>query len=99
MRLDIGDDAYVLRMRDGSIAEFVQLDASRAASLKPDVRIAASQSDWHELLKPVPKPFFQDLMAAITRQGFALDGDLVGFYPYYRAINRLFELMRNTPAA
>jgi hypothetical protein len=94
LRFDVGNDSYILRMRDGRIAEFAPLDASMAASVKSDARISAPISDWDELLKPVPKPFFQDLMAAITRQNFKLEGDLPGFHPYYRATCRLFELMR-----
>ena len=47
----------------------------------------------------MPKPFYQDLMAAQTRQGFKVTGpDLTAFHPYYRAVNRLFELMRETAA-
>ena len=94
LRFDVGDDSYILRMRDGRIAEFAPLDSSNAASVKSDARISAPLGDWQELLRPVPKPFFQDLMAAITRQDFKLEGDLLGFHPYYRATCRLFELMR-----
>jgi hypothetical protein len=46
------------------------------------------------MLKPVPKAFYQDLMAAMTRHNFRVEGNLVAFNPYYRAICRLFELMR-----
>ena len=94
LRFDVGDDSYILRMRDGRIAEFAPLDASKAASVKCDARISAPIGDWDEFLRPVPKPFFQDLMSAITRQNFKMEGDLLGFHPYYRATCRLFELMR-----
>ena len=94
LRFDVGDDSYILRMRDGRVAEFAPLDASTAARVKSDARISAPITDWDELLKPMPKPFFQDLMAAITRQNFKIEGDLLGFHPYYRATCRLFELMR-----
>ncbi len=89
LRLEVGADAYLLRMREGHISEFSKADAS-----KWDVKISAPVSDWQELLKPIPKPFFQDLMAAMTRQNFKLEGDLLGFNPYYHATCRLFELMR-----
>jgi len=89
IRLEVGVDAYLLRMRKGLIDEFCKADAS-----KWDVKISAPKSDWQELLKPIPKPFYQDLMAAMTRQDFKVEGDLLGFNPYYRATCRLFELMR-----
>jgi hypothetical protein len=89
LRLEVGADAYLLRMREGRISEF-----SRGDATKWDLKISAPENDWRELLKPVPKPFFQDLMAAMTRQGFKLEGDVLAFNPYYRATCRLFELMR-----
>ena len=89
VRIEVGADAYVMRMRDGRISDFSKSDAANC-----DVKIFAPESDWRELLKPVPKPFYQDLMAAMTRHGFRVEGDLLGFNPYYRAMCRLFELMR-----
>ena len=91
IRLEVGSDAYLLQMREGRISEFSKADAS-----KWDAKISAPESDWKELLQPVPKPFYQDLMAAMTRQSFKLEGDLLGFNPYYHAMCRLFELMRKS---
>ena len=88
-RLEVGAESYLMRLREGRISDFSKVDAP-----KWDVKISAPESDWRELLKAVPKPFFQDLMAAMTRQSFKLEGDLLGFNPYYRATCRLFELMR-----
>ena len=94
VRLDVGDDAYLVRVRDGRISEF-----SRNNSSQYDVKISAPEGDWRELLKPIPKAFYQDLMAAMTRHGFRLEGDLLAFNPYYRATCRLIELMRTTAQA
>jgi hypothetical protein len=89
VRFDIGADTYLMRMRDGRITDF-----SRISAAQYDVKISAPEEDWRELLKPIPKPFYQDLMAAMTRHNFRVEGDLLGFNPYYRAVCRLFELMR-----
>ena len=89
VRFDVGADTYLMKMRDGRISDF-----SRTASSNYDVKISAPDDDWRELLRPVPKAFYQDLMAAMTRHNFRVEGDLLGFNPYYRAICRLFELMR-----
>jgi hypothetical protein len=89
LRFEVGAESYLMRMRDGRISDFSKADVSQW-----DVKISAPEHDWRELLKPVPRPFYQDLMAAMTRQGFKLEGDLLGFNPYYRATCRLFELMR-----
>ncbi len=98
VRLDVGEHTYLLRMREGRIVDFESLKPAQLSAVTSDVRIYAPDSDWQELLRPVPKPFYQDLMAAMARQGFQVEGDLVGFRPYYGAVNRLFEVMRNTPA-
>jgi hypothetical protein len=100
LRLDVGDESYLLRIRDGSVAEFRAIGREDGAALNTLVTISAPLNEWHELLKPVPRPFFQDLMAAQTRHGFKVEGaDLTAFNPYYRAINRLFELMRGAGGA
>jgi hypothetical protein len=89
IRFDVGSDIYLMRMRDGRITDF-----SRNNAAQYDVKISAPEDDWRELLKQVPKAFYQDLMGATTRHGFRIEGDLLAFSPYYRATNRLFELMR-----
>ncbi|HYL57718.1 MAG TPA: hypothetical protein VEU51_02525 [Candidatus Acidoferrales bacterium] len=93
---DHGAESYLVQIRDGRIAEFSRIDSS--SQVGSDVTISAPIDDWREMLRPIPKPFFQDLMAAMTREGFRLDGDLPGFRPYYRATCRLVEIMRNIPA-
>ncbi len=89
VRFEVGAEPYLMRIREGRISEFSKTDAPQW-----DVKIAAPEGDWRELLKPIPKPFYQDLMAAMTRQNFTIEGDRLGFNPYYRATCRLFELMR-----
>lgn len=96
IRLDAGDSGYLLRIEDGRVLGLAPADAHRGEEF--DVRISAPREDWDELLRPVPRPFYQDLMAAVWRQGFKLEGDLIGFAPYYQAMNRLFELMRTARA-
>lgn len=97
VELVVGDHAYLMRLDRGRITEFAPLQATHWA-LSCDLRISAPLHDWQELLKPIPRPFYQDLMAAMVRHQFRVEGDVLSFYPYYRAINRLFELMREARA-
>ncbi|HUA36375.1 MAG TPA: SCP2 sterol-binding domain-containing protein [Candidatus Binataceae bacterium] len=97
VRFNLGNNSLLMRIDEGHIESIDQLEGSKIASA--DVTISAPDSDWAEMLKRVPKPFFQDLMAAVSRESFKIDGDLVGFYPYYRATCRLIEIMRNINAA
>lgn len=95
VRLDVGDAPYVLEIRDGRIAGFVALDSAQAARLGHDVRIAAPVEDWRQFLRPIPRPFFQDLFAALEREHFEFEAsDPFHFMAYYPAARRLFELMR-----
>jgi hypothetical protein len=92
VRLDVGEQSHIMRVRDGRLVSLYKCDSAGAAGY--DIRISAPESDWEELLRPVPQPFYQDLMAASWRHGFRVEGHVIEFYPYYRAINRLFELIR-----
>ena len=98
LRLAADDEAYLMRIRDGRIAGFSQMRGAEAAKAATDVQISGSRNGWQELLRPVPKPFFQDLMSAVSRESFQLEGDLIAFYPYYRATCRLLEIMRTIPS-
>ncbi len=94
LRLGADDEIYLMRIRDGRITAFLRLGGADAAKATTDVQITGSRGGWQELLRAVPKPFFQDLMSAVTRENFQLEGDLIAFYPYYRATCRLLEIMR-----
>jgi hypothetical protein len=92
VRLDVGEQSHIMRFRDGRLISFYKCDSAEAAGY--DFRISAPESDWEELLRSVPRPFYQDLMAASWRHGFHVEGHVIEFYPYYPAINRLFQLIR-----
>src|SRR5215813_1467673 len=86
LRLDVADEKYLVRVREGLLREFRELQPAEVGSLHPAALISAPRDEWVEFLKPVPRPFFQDLMAALTRQGFHFEAaDPVSFHPYYRA--------------
>jgi hypothetical protein len=92
VRLDIGEQAWLLEIHDGAVGEF----APRADDgIGPcTYRIEAPRADWEEFLKPMPPHFLQDLNAALWRHNFHFEGDALAYYPYYRALNRIFELIR-----
>jgi hypothetical protein len=67
-----------------------------AAGGAPDVTIAAPRAAWAEMLRPVPRPFYHDLMAARSHEGVVVDSPdpeqhLMAYYP---ALRRLLELIR-----
>ncbi len=89
VRFDVGGEPYLLAVDGGRISSFEQEEG------EAPIRISAPAAEWDELLKPVPRPFYQDLMAAASRQGFTIEGEENGFRPYYPAIRRLIDIMRD----
>jgi hypothetical protein len=89
--IDAGDTPHVLEIRGGRIVRF-ERDQGRAANC--DFRIAAPADEWAEMLTPVPHAFFHDLFAAMSREHFTIEGDLMPMFPYYPALRRLVEIMR-----
>jgi hypothetical protein len=93
--IDGGGAPQVLEIRGGRITRF-ERDEARAA--KCDFRIAAPADEWAQMLTPVPRAFFHDLFAAMSREHFTIEGDLMSMFPYYPALRRLVEIMRAAPA-
>lgn len=96
--LEIGEEKYLLSIQQGRVIEFAQ-----GTVTDPDVRLAGTVEQWAEQLRAVPKPFWQDpLMGAVFAEGaadpvrsFKLEGDnFAHVFPYYAAIQRLVEILR-----
>ncbi len=97
LRIDVGDTPYVVEIRDGRITSFAAVDSAQASRVRHDALIAAPIDDWREFLRPAPRPFFQDLFAALEREHFRLEaGDPFHFLAYYPAARRLFDIMRGS---
>lgn len=95
LKLQFGEEALLLRFRDGkltSIGEPTLFDSA-------DVTIRGPIASWREFLKPLPKPFFHDMFAAIVREEFDWAGDSETFFAYYGAFRRMFQIMRGTAAS
>ena len=90
LAISIGDQVSLLKIRDGAPTSFATGDGPA------EVRISAPADGWGLMMSPLPPPFFHDLMAAVAREGFSLDGANLDhdFRPYYPAIRRLIEVMR-----
>ena len=88
---DMGATRWRFVVQNGCLTEFGSVDGGATH----DVRIAATEEDWKELLSAVPRPWYQDVLSAAHMHGFSLEGDLVKFlYPYHRALRRLVAALR-----
>jgi len=94
LKLFFGEDALLLSFRDGrltSIVPGVMFDSA-------EVTIRGPVAHWQEFLKPVPRPFFHDMFAAIVSREFEWFGSSETFFAYYGAYRRMFQLMRECAA-
>jgi hypothetical protein len=94
---DVGPDAYHVEVRGGRITSFAPLADGAQPSWM--LRLSAPEETWREMLVPTPRPFFHDFQAASFREGLVVEGDVVQFGPYYRAVARLIEIMRTQKEA
>jgi len=84
-------DAVRLSMKNGRLDAVAAVAADSAAQ----IRVRGPAEGWEKLLRREPPPFYQDLFGAATHHGFAIEGKIEDLGPYYPALRRLIELLRN----
>lgn len=93
LQLQFGDDVHVLRLRGG---EVTGVEATPLSGQEPrEVILAAPVGDWAEFLQPIPRPLYHELYPAIWHHGFELTGDQDYAWPYYAALRRAGEVLRD----
>ena len=90
LRISIGDQRTRIDIEGGTVKEIQPWHGGGPT----DLAISAPQQDWNELLRAVPKPFYQDLYPASIHHGFEITGDRDNYCAYYPAIRRLIEILR-----
>ena len=94
IRLEIGDDAVLLCIEKGQVAEVMSGRQVFAFLVPANIVIAAPATEWEKFLERVPKPFYVDLFSATAHHGFTVGGDMESVYAYYPALRRLFDILR-----
>lgn len=80
---------------DGQVVSCREAGAGQPAT----ITVVASGEGWTELLAPVPRPFYQDLLGGcVQHHGFQVAGDTLSLSAYYQAAQRLFAIMRELRA-
>ncbi|MFN8555931.1 MAG: alpha/beta hydrolase [Dehalococcoidia bacterium] len=90
LRLEVGSEAYAIRVRDGRVAEFAPAGDNGGAY---DLRIAAPAEEWDRLLEPMPKAYYQDVFTASRMHNVTVEGEMERYFPYHPAVRRLIEVM------
>ncbi len=93
LRFDIGDDVYLIRLKEG---EANAVEAQAPANWGPGVVvITAPAEDWARFFKPLPEPWYHEFYPASHHHGFRLGGDPDYLWPYNYAIRRSGEILRS----
>ena len=96
LALAVDGDLILLQIRAGELAEIVP-DPGPGASWS--VTLRGTLEDWRAFLRPVPPPFYTDVLAMNSRvPTFGIEGDRKVFVRHLRALGRLFELARRLGA-
>jgi SCP-2 sterol transfer family len=93
LRFDIGDDVYLIKIKDGEVSAVNSQAPAKSGS--GDVVITAPADDWAEFLKPLPEPWYHEFYPASAHHGFRLGGDPDYLWPYYTAIRRSGEILQS----
>lgn len=94
--LAVDEELVLLQIRAGRIEDVVfapDLGASWAVTLR------GTLEDWRTFLRPVPPPFYSDLLAMNSRvPTFGIEGDRRVFVRHLRAFGRIFALAQSLGA-
>lgn len=92
LALVVDEETFLLRLQGGGISAIIP---------GPDigeswqVTLRGAREDWRTFLRPIPPPFYQDLLAMNSRvPSFSIEGDRRVFVRHLRALSRIFELAR-----
>jgi hypothetical protein len=74
--LEVGADRWVIRIRDGRIADMTK---NPATMMSWSFAFRASAEAWARFWEPVPAPGYNDLTSLTRSKALTIEGDL---YPY-----------------
>ncbi len=93
LALVIGQETIVIRLEEGRICEVLP-NPDIGASW--DVTLRGREEDWAAFLRPIPWPFYTDLLAMNSRvTSFSIEGDRRQFVRHLRALGRIFAIAQS----
>lgn len=92
LALAVDGELILLLIRAGRIADIVP-NPDLGASW--DVTLRGTLEDWIAFLRPLPPPFYTDVLAMNSRvPSFGIEGNRGVFVRHLRALGRIFDLAR-----
>ncbi len=93
LALVIGQETIMIRLEEGRIREVLP-NPDIGASW--DVTLRGRKEDWVAFLRPIPRPFYTDLLAMNSRvTSFSIEGDRRQFVRHLRALGRIFAIAQS----
>lgn len=93
LALVIGRETIMIRLEEGKICEVLP-NPDIGASW--DVTLRGREEDWIAFLRPIPRPFYTDLLAMNSRvTSFSVEGDRRQFVRHLRALGRIFAIAQS----
>ena len=92
LALAVDGETVLLVIRAGKVAEILPAPDLGASW---DVTLRGTLEDWRTFLRPVPPPFYTDVLAMNSRvPSFGIEGNRGVFVRHLRALGRIFDLAR-----
>ncbi len=94
--LAFGEKRFLLRPRDGRIADFVEDPTLREASeftIRGDVEV------WERLFQPVPPPMDHHLLSCIARDRICFEGNIQRYFQHALSLDRIVHVARSLAGA
>jgi hypothetical protein len=94
--LIVGDEVQIIKVKDGVVTDVFE-PSGRNYLIEVheyDLFVKAPVSEWAQFFVDEPRPFYQDLFAAVTRHDFEWGGDVKMWFAYYGALRQMLYVMR-----
>ncbi len=88
---DMEEARILIEMHDGKVK---RIDTNPGPMEPCDFVLHASAATWREFSKPVPKPMFHGIWAAMFRQDLSISGNHLALMRNLRNFTVQFELLR-----
>lgn len=93
IRFNVGDESYLLEVREGEFIDFRVDDGGRGEA---NVTFTAPTAEWEKLLAPeATAPGYQHLLFSDGRSGIQREGDMIeDIAPFARVLNEFYRILR-----
>ncbi len=89
--LGVGNSKCIVRVRDGAVTD---INLSPTPFDPWSFSIKGPVESWENFLQPLPPPFFNGIYSGMIRGKFEVAGNLEAAFAHFRAVARMFDVVR-----